>query len=187
MNSFLSQIGGINMKRDIYISIILSIVTFVLFFIGLYGTLFREDGFFLVFGQIISMYLLIFHPLIFFLLSRRLLREADIRYVPENLIFNIIVLPLFPIAYVLIPIGVNIIDNFSDLSALEFVFIIFEFSAVATGFAFFVRYARKTVLDTIVPRDLYAIHHYYIGSLVYFYFVRLTILSSLLLSGASGI
>lgn len=175
------------MKRDIYASIIISLLTLFFFAFGLYGTLVANEGFFFILGQAFSMYLLIFHPLIFYILGRRLLKIADIRNVPESLIFNMLVLPFFPIAYVLIPVGFSFIDSYGDLSALEFVFIIFEASTLLMGVGLFIRYANRMVSDSIVPRDLYAIHHYYIFMIVYFYFVRLTIISSLLVSGASGI
>ena len=103
------------------------------------------------------------------------------------LIFNMLILVSLPIVYVLVPVFLNAFTGFDDITALEFVFVIFEFAALITAVVFFVRYARRMVFDNMIPKDLYAIHHFYIGALVYFYFVRLTIISSLLVSGAGAI
>ncbi len=175
------------MRNTILASMIIGLATLPLFIIGLYGILAHSEGFYFIFGQAFSMYLLIFHPLIFFILGRNILKQADVRNIPEMLLFNMILLVFFPIVYVLIPVFANAFDNIRSASALEFVFVVFEIAALLTAFVFFIRYAKRMIQDIMVPRDLYTIHHFYIGALVYFYFVRLTIISSLLVSGAGAL
>jgi len=175
------------MQKAVIQSVVIAFLSLLFFVVGLYGTLFTSDGFFYVFGQITSMYLLIFHPAIFFVLGRTILKQSNIRNASEMLIFNMLILVALPIIYVLIPVFMNAYSGFGDITALEFVFVIFEFAALLTAIVFFVRYAKRMIFDKMIPKDLYAIHHFYIGALVYFYFVRLTIISSLLVSGAGAI
>jgi len=171
------------MRQYNILTITLSFLTLAAYIVGLYGTISLEEGFFLYFGLGVSMYLVIFHPLVFFALGRGILKQADIRDVPESLIFILLIIPFFPISYVLIPLLFELYESVQQASAIEFVFIIFEMAAFGAGIYAFVRYARKTVKDQMVPRDFYAIHHYLIGTLIYFYFVRLTLVSSILVTG----
>lgn len=158
--------------------------TLIAFFIGIYGTTFVEDGGFYIFGQAVSLYLLIVHPALLFGYSRAILKLSDHKSVPEVLIFSIIAIPFFPIVYTMIPIAYQFFSGEISVGATDIIFVIFEVAALGAGFYAFVRYAKRFVTDKLVPRDIYAIQHYLIGTLIYFYFVRLTIISSILASGA---
>jgi hypothetical protein len=62
--------------------------------------------------------------------------------------------------------------------------LVFEGAAFFATLFFFFHYLIRYVKRTMEARDLYAIHHYLIGALIYFYFVRLTIISTIQITSA---
>ncbi len=167
--------------KAVYAIIIATIVGSI---IGVYGMTVADDGFFVIFGQAFSLYLFIVHPALLYFYGRAIIKLTDHKEFPEAIIFVMISIPFFPIVYTLIPLIYDFFTLDTNVSATDIIFVIFEVGVLGAGFAFFINYTKRYVLDQLVPKDLYAIHHYLIGTLLYFYFIRLTILSSILVTGA---
>jgi len=167
--------------RAVYAIIILTIIGSI---VGIVGMTVAEDGFFVVFGQAFSLYLFIVHPALLFYYGRSLIKLTDHKDFQEAILFIMISIPFFPIVYTFIPLFYDFITLGTSVRATDIIFVIFEFGALAAGFFFFISYTKRYVLEQLVPKDLYAIHHYLVGTLLYFYFIRLTILSTILVQGA---
>ncbi|MFP4077544.1 MAG: hypothetical protein ACLFUQ_00200 [Candidatus Izemoplasmataceae bacterium] len=168
-------------KNHILYTVIITVMTAILFVFGLYLTLAGSEGALGVIATSINFYIFLLHPLVFFLIGRLLVKTATIETFPKILLIVILLLPAVPITYITLPSITNI---FEITMALEIVFLVFEGAALLATILFFIHYLRRYIHQTLEPRDLYAIHHFLIGSLVYFYFIRLTLLSSIQLSSA---
>lgn len=169
-----------NRNHIIYTSIAIAL-TAVLYVVGLYFTFFESEGITGTVSTSINFYIFLFHPLVFFLLGRMLVKTATMETFPKILLVVLLMLPAIPITYITLP---SITNLFEVTMVLEIVFLVFEGAALIATIIFFVHYLRRYINQTLEARDLYAIHHFLIGSLIYFYFIRLTILSSIQLSNA---
>jgi len=127
----------------------------------------------------IYFYTYIFHPLIFFIIGRRIILSTNAEKVPFCLLVILLLLAIVPTTYV---IGLSAADGFGISGALEIVYLVFESAAFLAGILFFIYYVRRFIKKTIVSRDLISMHHYLFGAMIYFYFVRLTVISSILLA-----
>ncbi|MFW6298286.1 MAG: hypothetical protein ACOC14_01270 [Bacillota bacterium] len=168
-------------KNHIIYTIIAIALTAILYVLGLYFTFLDAEGPLGVITTIINFYIFLIHPLVFFLIGRKLVKTATMETFPKILLVIMLLLPAVPITYITLP---SITNLFEINMALEIVFLVFEGAALLATIVLFIHYLRRYINQTMEARDLYAIHHYLIGSLIYFYFVRLTILSSIQLSSA---
>lgn len=174
-------------KNHIIFSTVIIILTAILYVFGLYFTLVGAEGALDVITTTINFYIFLFHPLVFFLIARMLVKTAAVETFPKILLIVLLLLPAVPITYFTLPSITNLFvikTVVEDVTVLEVVFLVFEGAALLATIVFFIHYLKRYLNHTMEARDLYAIHHFLIGSLVYFYFIRLTILSSIQLSSA---
>lgn len=173
------------MRQYAKITNIVLILTLLFVGLGIYGVIAHDDGGFFILSQAVNLYLFIFHPAVIFILARLILQYHDHKNLPEAVIFSLLMMPLAPSIFIVFPVMIETIEvGLSTPGALDIVFFIFEVAVMIVGFVVFVRYAKKFVMDRLVPKDLYAMFHYLIAMLIYFYFIRLTIISSLLVTGS---
>ncbi len=173
------------MRQYARLTNVVLLATMALVGFGLYGFITHDSGGFFILSRTVNLYLFVFHPVVIFILARLVLNYHDHTNLPEAVIFSLLILPLAPTIFILIPVAADVIAvKQINPTALEVVFFIFEIGVLIVGVVFFVRYAKRYATESLVPKDLYAMFHYLIGMMVYFYFIRLTILSSLLVTGA---
>ena len=169
-----------NRKHILYAAIIIAL-TVILYGVGLFFSFRGTDGVLDIVVTSIGFYIFLIHPLVFFLIGRLLVKTATMETFPKMLLFVMLLLPAIPITYITLPSAINL---FEISMVLEIVFLVFEGAALIATLIFFFHYLKRYANQTVEARDLFAIHHFLIGSLIYFYFIRLTILSSIQLSSA---
>jgi len=170
------------MRNIILIARLVIVATFAVYFTGIYAHVFVGDRWAEIFSTSVFFYTFILHPLVFFLIGRKMVKLSTADSVPISLLVLLLVLPLIPTTYV---ITVNALEWAGDLpavTAMDIVFIVFESAALLAGIYVFGYYLRRYVKGIIINRDLISIHHYLFGTLIYFYFVRLTLISTLLIT-----
>ena len=167
------------MNKAIPTAIAAIVIALALYAVGVYGFATGE-----VWGEYaataVYLYTYIFHPLIFFLLGRSLVRHATIEAVPLTLLIIMLVLTAIPTTFALSATLAG--GGFGVESAIDIVFIVFEAAALLATIVIFGFYLRKRIKRLFTERDLISIHHFFFGTLVYFYFVRLTLVTSIIIS-----
>ncbi|MGM0436094.1 MAG: hypothetical protein ACQEQA_03510 [Bacillota bacterium] len=169
-----------NKTHLIYTSIAVAL-TLILYALGIYISYADMGSVWTTVGSAIDIYILLAHPLVFFLFGRKLVKTASVGTFPVLLLVVMLLLPMISLTYIIIPSIANI---FAVESSIDIIFLIFEGAAILTTLFFFFHYLHRYVKNTMEARDLYAIHHYLIGTLIYFYFVRLTIISTIQITNA---
>ncbi len=157
------------------------ILTLILYALGIYISFVDMGSFWTTLGSAIDIYILLVHPLVFFLFGRKLVKTASVQTFPAILLVVMLLLPIVSLTYIIIP---SIGNLFAIESGIDIIFLIFEGAALLTTLFFFFHYLHRYARNIMEPRDLYAIHHYLIGTLIYFYFVRLTIISTIQITNA---
>jgi|GEM_PF-923211 hypothetical protein len=168
-------------KTLIKYTAILVALTLILYGGGILLSVIDTGPVWTVIGTAIDIYILLAHPLVFFLLGRKLVKTASVNTFPKFLLTVMFLLPVVSITYIIFP-SINSIFNIE--SGIDIVFLVFEGAAFFATLFFFFHYLIRYVKRTMEARDLYAIHHYLIGALIYFYFVRLTIISTIQITSA---
>ncbi len=169
-----------NKTLTIYTGIVVAL-TLILYALGIFLSLSDVGSTWSIIRTIIDIYILLAHPLVFFLIGRKLVKTATISQFPKLLLLVMLLLPMISITYIVVP---SINTLFAIESGIDVIFLIFEGAAVLITLFFFFHYLHRYLKSTMESRDLYAIHHYLIGTIIYFYFVRLTIISTIQITNA---
>jgi len=156
-------------------------LTLILYALGVYISYADMGSVWTQVRSAIDIYILLVHPLVFFLFGRKLVKTASVRTFPVLLLFVMLLLPMISLTYIIVPAIGNL---FAIESGIDIIFLIFEGAAILATLFFFFHYLHRYLKNIMEPRDLYAIHHYLIGALIYFYFVRLTIISTIQITTA---
>ncbi len=170
------------MRSIIRIARLVIVATFAIYFIGIYAHVFVDDRWAEILSTVVFFYTFIFHPLVFFLIGRKIVKLSTADSVPLCLLVLLLVLPLIPTTYVITVNALEWAGDLPSITAMDIVFIVFESAALLGGIFAFGYYLRRYVKGIIINRDLISIHHYLFGTLIYFYFIRLTLISSLLIT-----
>jgi len=170
------------MRNVVIIARLVLIATFAVYFIGIYAHVFVDARWAEILSTVVFFYTFIFHPLVFFLIGRKLIKLSTADTVPLCLMVLLLVLPLIPTTYVITVTALDWAGELPTITALDIVFIVFEAAALLAGILVFSYYLRRFAKRIIINRDLISMHHYLFGTLIYFYFIRLTLISSLLVT-----
>lgn len=162
----------------------LTIVLSVLALIGVLFTIQNAEGAFFVFAQAMFFITFFLFPAIVVFFGRLLIVRATPEKVPPLLFPLLFLYTFIPTISVILP---YIASGFRFEGALELVFVIFEIAMFLGGFGFFVYFFHKYLASKLGERDLTLFLHYFVGGLVYFYFIRLTLLTSILIQSAFDI
>jgi hypothetical protein len=162
------------------LTIVLSLLalTSVLFFIQ------NGDGWtFVLYGIMVFLTLFIFPAIVVFF-ARLLLVRATPQAVPPLLFPLLFLYSFIPTVTLLLPF---ITTGLAFSGATEIIFFLFEAMVFTGGLMFFIYFFRKYLLGKLGEKDLTLFLHYFVGGLAYFYFIRLTVLSSLIIQSATEI
>ncbi len=171
------------MKKELSVYHIAPIIAaiIILYFIGVVLTVLGNPGWSGFFATTIFLFTLFVFPGVIVYLGRVVLINATPSSIPIYLFPLLFMFSFLPTSYVLIPYA---FEGFKIEFATELIFLVFEVSVLLSGFGFFAYYLRKYLKSNLTDKDLSLMLHYFVGGLIYFYFIRLTLLSSLLLQSA---
>ena len=159
----------------------LTILLSVLSLIGVLFTVQSTPGPLFVFGQIMYFITFFIFPAVVVFFGRLLILRANADKVPPLLFPLLFLYTFIPTVSVILP---YVASGFRFEGALELVFVIFEMAVFLGGFGFFVYFFQKYLSNKLGERDITLFLHYFVGGLVYFYFIRLTLLTSILIQSA---
>lgn len=166
------------MRTSVRISRIAILLAILLYVSGIYANLTNEPR-----GEIYSIavffYTYMLHPLIFFFLGRKLVLTSTEETTPFTLIAVIFFLTFIPVTYLFVP---TFFEGGFFEGAIGTVYVVFEFAALLATILVCIYFLRRRVKHIVNPRDLISIHHVLFGTLIYFYFIRLTLVTSIILS-----
>ncbi len=167
------------MRKFLNIARIAIVFSVLIFLSGIYIEFRFDDNWAQNVVIAIYLYTYIFHPLLFFIIGRKIILSTNAEKVPFCLLMVLLLLAIIPTTYT---VALSTADGFAIAGALEIVYFVFETAAFLAAIWFFVYYVRRFIKRSIVSRDLISMHHYLFGAMIYFYFIRLTVVSSILLA-----
>ncbi len=159
----------------------LTIILSVLSLIGVLFTIQNAEGAYFVFAQTMFFITFFIFPAIIVFFGRLLIIRTTPERVPPLLFPLLFLYTFIPTISVILP---YIASGFRFDGALELVFVIFEGAIFVGGFSFFVYFFQKYLSNKLNEKDITLFLHYFVGGLVYFYFIRLTLLTSILIQSA---
>ncbi len=155
--------------------------TLILSFLSLVGIFFTvqgEGGFFQIYSNIMFIITLFIFPGLMVFFGRLILLRATPKNIPPLLYPLLFLYTFIPTSYILVP---YVFQGFEQSNAVEILFVIFEASILLGGIGFFIYFFRKRLRGRIRRFDLKLFLHYLVGGLVYFYFIRLSFVATLLI------
>lgn len=156
-------------------------IVLILSFLALLGIFFQvRNGSGIYNGIYIALFMvtLLVYPGAMAWIGRDIISKATPKNVPI-LTFPILFLYSFvPTLYFLVP---YVFSGYYNNNSTELLFILFEASVFLGGIGFFAYQYRKYLNHTIKRRDFNLFTIYMFGGLIYFYFIRLTFISMILL------
>lgn len=156
-------------------------VTLVLSFMSLIGIFFTvqgASGFYQIYSNTMFIITLFIFPGLMVFFGRLILQRATPKNLPPLLYPLLFLYTFIPTSFVLVP---YIFQGFFQGSAVEILFVIFEGSVFLGGIGFFFYFFRKRIKGKIRRFDLKLFLHYLVGGLVYFYFIRLSFVATILI------
>jgi len=152
-----------------------------LYLIGIYSMIRGDSDFWSNLATTIFIIFLFIFPALMAFFGHLLIKDATPENIPRCLYPILFLYTFLSTSYAIIP---TLFNGFDIQSATEVVFLIFEAVIFIAGIVFCIYFARKRVKKLLTERDIILFLHYLIGGLLYFYFIRLTLLSSILLQSA---
>jgi hypothetical protein len=167
-----------NVEKILRVSEPITLVLSFMSLIGIFFTVQGESGFYLIYSNTMFIITLFIFPGLMVFFGRLILQRATPRNIPPLLYPLLFLYTFIPTSYVLVP---YLFQGFTQGSAVEILFVIFEASVFIGGLAFFIYFFRKRMKGKIRRFDLKLFLHYLVGGMVYFYFIRLSIVTTLLI------
>jgi len=156
-------------------------VSIIIYIIGIYAIIRGESGFWSYLATGIFFLFLFIFPALMAYFGRLMTKQINMERIPRCLFPTIFLYTFLTTSYAIIP---TIANGFDIHSATEVVFLIFETVIFVGGIVFTIYFTRKRVRKLLTEQDIVLFLHYLVGGLVYFYFIRLTLLSTILLQSA---
>ena len=156
-------------------------VTLILSFMSLIGIFFTvqgASGFYQIYSNTMYIITLFVFPGLMVFFGRLILLRATPKNLPPLLYPLLFLYTFIPTSYVLVP---YLFQGFFQGSAVEILFVIFEGFVFVGGVVFFIYFFNKRVKGKIRRFDLKLFLHYLVGGLVYFYFIRLSFVATILI------
>lgn len=157
------------------------LISVIIYLIGIYAIIRGGSSFWSYLATGIFFLFLFIFPALMAYFGRLLTKDTNSENLPQCLFPTIFLYTFLTTSYAIIP---TILGGFDIESATEVVFLIFETVIFIGGIVFTVYFIRKRVKGLLTEKDVVLFLHYLVGGLVYFYFIRLTLLSTILLQSA---
>lgn len=167
-----------NTEKILRFSEPVTLILSLLSLIGIFFTVQGESGFYQVYSNTMFIITLFIFPGLMVFFGRLILQRATPKNIPPLLYPLLFLYTFIPTTYVLVP---YLFQGFFQGSAVEILLVIFESFVFFGGLVFFVYFFRKRLRGKIRRFDLKLFLHYLVSGLVYFYFIRLSLVTTILI------